>query len=268
MSINGHRLDYGFNPSDSELSSELSSGSSTPVSDASQRSLVSTVVDDYFRVEEPKLQQQIVYAKSLRQLEQKINFLEWVVRSRDSTIRHLESRLEETTDYLKDARQESTKYHKAWLELYEKNYSLVIEAVNQTKETGALKKELKDSLEMNQSAVDYVAQVKKENATLKNQLSFLKKSAVIGFIGLGTIAFVASQLKQPQSFGKSVIQMAKSFLFDRMVSSNRGAISIAKEAAIEVAHMANNTATAMIHSVADSLKGVSENPVTGPDFTH
>ena len=251
MSING------FNSS--EL--ELSSGSSTPVTDASQLSLVSTVVDDYFRGEALRLQQQNADAKSFRESEQKIKHLESVVRSRDSTIRHLESSLEETKDYLKNARQESSRYHGAWLELYEKNYFLRIEAVNQTKGMSELQKELKDLLDMNQSAVIYLTQVEKENATLKNQLSFLKKSAVIGFIGLGTIAFVASQLVQPQSFGKSVIQMAKSFLFDRMVSSNRGAISIAKEAAIE-------TATAMIHSVADSLKGVSENPVTGPDFTH
>ena len=264
MSINEHRLDYGFIPSDSELSS----GSSTPVSDASQHSLVSTVVHDHFRGEALRLQQQNGDAKYLRQLIQDINHLKSLVRSRDSTIDYLQKELKETTDYLKKERIDCTKHHKNWLELLEKNHSLVCMVAKLTIENGALKKELNDSQEINPSAVYCVEQVEKENATLKNQLSFLKKSAVIGFIGLGTIAFVASQLKQPQSFGRSVIQMAKSFLFDRMVSSNRGAISIAKEAAIEVAHMANNTATAMIHSVADSLKGVSENPVTGPDFTH
>ena len=275
MSINGHRLDYGFNPSDSELSSGssspnqyLSSDSLSTVTDASQHSLVSTVVHDHFRGEALRLQQQNGDAKYLRQLIQDINHLKSLVRSRDSTIDYLQKELKETTDYLKKEGIDCTKYHKNWLELYEKNYSLVLEAANQTIGRSELQKKLKDSLEMNLSAVYCVEQVEKENATLKNQLSFLKKSAVIGFIGLGTIAFVATQLKQPQSFGRSVIQMAKSFLFDRMVSSNRGAISIAKEAAIEVAHMANNTATAMINSVADSLKGVSENPVTGPDFTH
>ncbi|NDG20480.1 MAG: hypothetical protein EB146_01245, partial [Proteobacteria bacterium] len=163
MSINGHRLDYVFTPSNSD--SELSSGSSSPnqylssdslstVTDASQHSLVSTVVHDHFRGEALRLQQQNGDAKYLRQLIQDINHLKSLVRSRDSTIDSLQKELTETKDSHKKASKECTKYHKDWLELYEKNHSLVCMVANLTIENGALKKELNDSQEINLREID------------------------------------------------------------------------------------------------------------------
>lgn len=151
-----------------------------------------------------------------------------LVKARDKDISRLESHLDEVKNDLKAKGKLATKYHTDWLDLYKKNHALIILS----------------------------SQLTEKNATMEQQLSFIKKSALISLIGLGTVALVATQFKKPQHFGANTLQIIKSLLFDRLIGFNGGAFSLAKGAASDV-----------ISSAKEAIEGYMSNPSTGSDFT-
>jgi hypothetical protein len=209
------------------------------------------------------------------------NFLARLVKSRDDDISVFTEKFDQILKLLEKERKE----HNLTLAKYEESQSKCEEFQSKYKESQSKyerlsltsKQDKTKFIEMQEiclSAIDTVENLEKEmdrieneNVSLKRQLDFIKKSASIGLIGLGAVAFVAIQLKKPQGFGASLTQIAKSFLFDRIMGLNRGALSIAKEAALEVANIANDKAAAVIHSATVALRSSSGNPMMGSDFT-
>jgi hypothetical protein len=216
------------------------------------------------------------------------NFLARLVKSRDDDISVFTEKFDQILKLLEKERKE----HNLTLAKYEESQSKCEEFQSKYKESQSKYEESQSKyerlsltskqdktkfIEMQEiclSAIDTVENLEKEmdrieneNVSLKRQLDFIKKSASIGLIGLGAVAFVAIQLKKPQGFGASLTQIAKSFLFDRIMGLNRGALSIAKEAALEVANIANDKAAAVIHSATVALRSSSRNPMMGSDFT-
>ena len=194
-------------------------------------------------------------------------FLATLVKKRDDDISALTEKIGEFL-HLLEKEQEG---HNQTLAKYEESQSKYERLSSTSKQ---YKTKLNEMREICLSAIDTVENLEKEmdrieneNVSLKRQLDFIKKSASIGLIGLGAVAFVAIQLKKPQGFGASLTQIAKSFLFDRIMGLNRGALSIAKEAALEVANIANDKAAAVIHSATVALRSSSGNPMMGSDFT-
>lgn len=215
-------------------------------------------------------------------------FLARLVKSRDDDISVFTEKFDQILKLLEKERKE----HNQTLAKYEESQSKYEEFQSKYKESQSKYEESqskyerlsltskqyeKKFIEMQEiclSGIDTVENLEKEmdrieneNVSLKRQLDFIKKSASIGLIGLGAVAFVAIQLKKPQGFGASLTQIAKSFLFDRIMGLNRGALSIAKEAALEVANIANDKAAAVIHSATVALRSSSGNPMMGSDFT-
>jgi hypothetical protein len=194
-------------------------------------------------------------------------FLARLVKSRDDDISVFTEKFDQILKLLEKERKEHNQTFAKYEESQSKYERLLL----------TLKKYKEKFIEVQEiclSGIDTVENLEKEmdrieneNVSLKRQLDFIKKSASIGLIGLGAVAFVAIQLKKPQGFGASLTQIAKSFLFDRVMGLNRGALSIAKEAALEVANIANDKAAAVIHSATVALRSSSRNPMMGSDFT-
>jgi len=223
------------------------------------------------------------------------NFLARLVKSRDKEFSAFTKKFDQILKLLEKERNE----HNQTLAKYEESQSKYKESQSKYEESQSKYKESQSKYDEFQSkyerlsltseqyktkfierdevclsAIDTVENLEKEmdrieneNVSLKRQLDFIKKSASIGLIGLGAVAFVAIQLKKPQGFGASLTQIAKSFLFDRVMGLNRGALSIAKEAALEVANIANDKAAAVIHSATVAFRSSSGNPMMGSDFT-
>jgi len=201
-------------------------------------------------------------------------FLARLVKSRDDDISVFTEKFDQILKLLEKERKE----HNQTFAKYEESQSKYEESQSKYERLLLTSKQYKKKFievqEICLSGIDTVENLEKEmdrieneNISLKRQLDFIKKSASIGLIGLGAVAFVAIQLKKPQGFGASLTQIAKSFLFDRIMGLNRGALSIAKEAALEVANIANDKAAAVIHSATVALRSSSRNPMMGSDFT-
>jgi hypothetical protein len=206
------------------------------------------------------------------------DFLVRLVKARDRAIGRLQSNHDEVTNELKaelkDVRNLATEHHTNWLDLWKKNHALIIHSSQLTDkisklsiENDRLRKALSASQKICLSAVTYTEQIENENATMKQQLSFIKKSALISLIGLGTVALVATQFKKPQSFGANTLQIIKSLLFDRLIGFHGGAFSLAKGAASEAASIASQKASDVISSAKEAIEGYMSNPSTGSDFT-
>ncbi|MBM3196353.1 MAG: hypothetical protein FJZ62_06390 [Chlamydiae bacterium] len=202
------------------------------------------------------------------------NFLARLVKSRDKEFSAFTKKFDQILKLLEKERED----HNQTLAKYKESQSKYDEFQSKYERLSLTSEQYKTKFierdEVCLSAIDTVENLEKEmdrieneNVSLKRQLDFIKKSASIGLIGLGAVAFVAIQLKKPQGFGASLTQIAKSFLFDRVMGLNRGALSIAKEAALEVANIANDKAAAVIHSATVALRSSSRNPMMGSDFT-
>ena len=168
---------------------------------------------------------------------------------------------------LKAERNSSSDYQAKCLDLYRKNKDLKAELKAKRNSSSDYRAKCLDLNRKNHDLITLSVELTEKNATMEQQLSFIKKSALISLIGLGTVALVATQFKKPQSFGANTLQIIKSLLFDRLIGFNGGAFSLAKEAASEAASIASQKASDVISSAKEAIEGYMSNPSTGSDFT-